>query len=145
MASWIHSCSHMQFYVDYVNQSYRHCTVVFHGYEEGPTMKDPTHKKMSRKFRRSCCKLYIPHCNESEEGSILKHHCEQTDIYQYTAGCLFQRTDFFILNAKGDTDLLSKQLLNQLRQLTPYVLGITQTCNFYSVSYYADVLQKAYI
>ena len=61
---------------------------------------------MNRKFSRSCCKLYIPHCNESEEGSILKHNCEQTDIYQYTARCLFQRTDCFILNAKGDTDLL---------------------------------------
>ena len=26
--------------------------------------------------------------------------------------------------------------------MTPYVLGITQTCNFYSVSYYADVCSK---
>ena len=30
-------------YVEYVNQRYQRCTIVFDGYEEGPTTKDPTH------------------------------------------------------------------------------------------------------
>ena len=32
-------------YVDYVKQRYQHCTIVFDGYEEGPTTKDPTHQR----------------------------------------------------------------------------------------------------
>ena len=31
-------------YADYVKQRYQHCTIVFDGYEEGPTTKDPTHQ-----------------------------------------------------------------------------------------------------
>ena len=31
-------------YVDYVIQRYQHCTIVFDGYEEGPTTKDPAHQ-----------------------------------------------------------------------------------------------------
>ena len=34
-------------YVDYVNQRYQRCTMVFDGYEEGPTTKDPTHQRRS--------------------------------------------------------------------------------------------------
>ena len=99
---------------------------------------------MSRKFSRSCCKLYIPHCNESEEGSILKHHCEQTDIYQYTAGCLFQRTDCFILNAKGDTDLLIvKTPAESAKTVHTIRVGDSTDLQFlYSVGYYADVCSK---
>ena len=32
-------------YVDYVNQRYRHCTIVFDGYDDMPTTKDPTHQR----------------------------------------------------------------------------------------------------
>ena len=35
-------CKH---YADYMNQRYQHCTIVFDGYEEGSTTKDPTHQR----------------------------------------------------------------------------------------------------
>ena len=37
----------MQTYVDYVNRRYQHCTIVFDGYEEGPTIKDQTHQRQA--------------------------------------------------------------------------------------------------
>ena len=43
--------------------------------------KGSNSSKASRRFIRSSCKLYIPNCDEIEERSIFKQHCEQTEIY----------------------------------------------------------------
>ena len=67
--------------------------------------KGSNSSKAIRRFSRSCCKLYIPNCTETEEWPILEHHCEQTEIHQCIAWCL-KTTDYTILHAKDDADVL---------------------------------------
>ena len=34
-----------QLYVDYIKKRYQHVTIVFEGYDSGPTIKDATHRR----------------------------------------------------------------------------------------------------
>ena len=92
-------------YVDYVKQRYQHCTIVFDGYEEGPTTKDPTHQ------RRAGGSLGPVVNFTSQTVMKLKKHLflNNTVNKQKFINVLhdaFKRADYTILHAKGDADVL---------------------------------------
>ena len=116
-------------YVDYVNQRYQHCTIVFDGYEERPTTKDPTHQRRAGSSAGHVVNFTSQTVMTLKKALFLNNTVNKQKFINVLHDS-FKRRDYTILYAKGDADVFiveSKQLLNQLRQLTPYLLGMTQT------------------
>ena len=97
---------------------------------------------MIRRFSRSCCKLYIPNCNETEERPMLEHRTVNKQKFINVLHDALKRTDCTILHAKGDADVLIVETTVESAKTADTILVMDDTELLILLWYYADIHSK---
>ena len=87
-------------YADYMNQRYQHCTIVFDGYEEGSTTKDPTHQRRSGGSVSPVANFTFQTVMKLKKDLFLTSTVNKQKFINVLHDAL-KRTDCTILHAKG--------------------------------------------
>ena len=128
-------------YVDYVNQRYQHCTIVFNGYEEGPITKDTTHQSRSGGSVGPVVNFTFQTVMKLKKDLFLNSTVNKQKFINVLHDA-FKRTDCTILHAKGDADVLLVKTAVESAKTAETILVMDDTDLLILLCYYADIHSK---
>ena len=128
-------------YADYVNQRYQHCTIVFDGYEEGSTVKAPTHQRRSGGSVGPVANFTFQTVMKLKKDLFLTRTVNRQKFINVLHDAL-KRIDCTILHAKGDADVLIVETTVESAKTADTILVMDDTDLLILLCYYADVHSK---